>query len=443
MLGVNVVVWRALALMMIVSCGIAEADDWTHWRGPMQTGAHPTAKPPTNWSEDQHVRWKTPLPGVGHGTPVVWRDRIYLVTAIPVGPELDPVYSQAEGAHDNAPVTHRQQFVVMAFDRTNGAELWRKVVREALPLEQGHFTGSLASASPTTDGERIYASFGSHGLYCLSDTGEVLWEHDLGTMQSKHGHGEGSSPLLVGDLLIINWDHEGKSFIVAFDKLSGKTRWRKERQEVTSWSSPIAVEHDGKWQVIVSGSDRVRSYAAATGDVLWECGGLSHNIVASPVHANGIVVVGSSYEKRAMMAIQLKGAAGDLTDGPNIIWTRDRATPYVPSPLLYDSTIYFLRHYQGVLTRVRVDSGEELPGPLRLGPIGDVYASPVGADGRVYITDLDGTTVVISHEDVPRLIAVNKLDDSFAASAIPVDNELILRGRRFLYCLSEQKVDGN
>ncbi|MCA9168516.1 MAG: hypothetical protein KDB23_12660, partial [Planctomycetales bacterium] len=118
-------------------------------------------------------------------------------------------------------------------------------------------------------------------------------------------------------------------------------------------------------------------------------------------------------------------------------------TPYVPSPLLYDSTIYFLRHYQGVLTRVRVDSGEELPGPLRLGPIGDVYASPVGAAGRVYITDLDGTTVVISHEDVPRLIAVNKLDDSFAASAIPVDNELILRGRRFLYCLSEQKVDGN
>jgi hypothetical protein len=182
----------------------------------------------------------------------------------------------------------------------------------------------------------------------------------------------------------------------------------------------------------------VRAYDLLTGDVLWECGGLSHNVVASPVSADGIVYVASSYEKRSMFAIRLQGARGDITGTSHVIWQRDRATPYVPSPLLYDNTLYFLRHYQGILTRVRGTTGEELPGPLRLGPIRDVYASPVAADERVYITDLDGTTLVISHGEIPRVLAVNRLDDRFAASAALVGNDFILRGNKALYCLSKE-----
>ena len=147
----------------------------------------------------------------------------------------------------------------------------------------GHFTASLASNSPVTDGERVYAFFGSRGLYCFDVDGKPQWEKDLGEMQTKHGHGEGSSPALYGDTLIVNWDHEGQSFVAAFDKRNGKQRWKAAREEVTSWATPIVVEHAGKPQVVISGTHRVRGYDLATGAVIWECGGLSANIVASPV----------------------------------------------------------------------------------------------------------------------------------------------------------------
>ena len=173
---------------------------------------------------------------------------------------------------------------------------------------------------------------------------------------------KGASPVLHGDTLVVNWDHEGESFLAALDKRTGQERWHVARREVTSWSTPIVVEHDGRVQVIVSGTERVRGYDLADGRVIWECGGLSHNIVASPVSAEGIVYAASSYETRAMLAIRLEGAQGDITGTEQVIWQRDRATPYVPSPLLYEGTLYFLRHYQGILTRVRAVDGRGIAG---------------------------------------------------------------------------------
>ena len=159
-------------------------------------------------------------------------------------------------------------------------------------------------------------------------------------MQTKHGHGEGSSPVIHDETLIINWDHEGQSFVVAFDKYTGKQLWKVKRKEVTSWATPIVVEVKGKPQVIVSGTSRVRGYDLVTGNVIWECGGLSANIVASPVSADGMVYVGSSYDKRALLAIRLDGAQGDITSSSQVVWTRTRGTPYVPSPLLYGCLLY-------------------------------------------------------------------------------------------------------
>jgi outer membrane protein assembly factor BamB len=432
--------WLVCAVATLAAClaDRARADDaWPQWRGPLATGEGPEADPPTVWSEQQNVRWKVRLPGLGHSSPIVWRDTLLVTTAIPVGEAFAPIYSQAPGAHDNAPITHRQQSAVVAIARRDGSMLWQTTVDERVPHEGAHFSGSFASASPVTDGQHVYALFGSRGLYCLDFAGKLIWQRDLGRMQTKHGHGEGASPVLYGDTLIVNWDHEGESSITALDKRTGEPRWQVPRREVTSWATPITVVHEGRVQVIVSGTDRVRAYDLEDGHVVWECGGLSHNVVASPVAADGMVFVASSYETRAMMAIRLAGARGDITGSQQVVWQRDRATPYVPSPLLYENTLYFLRHYQGILTRVQATTGDELPGPLRLGPIGDVYASPVAAAGRVYITDLDGYTVVISHGEIPRLLAVNHLDDRFAASAALVGKELFLRGSEYLYCLAE------
>jgi hypothetical protein len=289
-----------------------------------------------------------------------------------------------------------------------------------------------------TDGTLLFASFGSQGIYCLDLEGTLIWKVDLGRMQTKHGHGEGSSPVLSGNTLVVNWDHEGDSFVVALDKSSGRERWRIKRDEVTSWATPITVKHGEQTQLIVSVTSRIRSYDLQTGKSIWECGGLSANIVCSPVAGHGMVFAGSSYEKQAMMAIRLEGASGDITGSDLIRWSRFRGTPYVPSSLLYKESLYFLRHYQGILTRIEAVSGEEKQGPFRLGGIRNVYASPVAADNRVYITDLDGTTMVLSHEDQPRILAMNQLNDSFSASAAIVDSEIILRGQRKLYSISEQ-----
>lgn len=428
------------ALVAILLCPFARAaDEWFQWRGPAGTGVADRATPPVTWSESENLRWKAPIPGLGHSSPIVADGKVFVTTAIPVGEKLKPTYSKAPGAHDNSPITQRHQFTLLCYDLAKGQLLWRRDLHEALPHEGGHFTTSLASASPVTNGDVVLAHFGSYGTYCVTVEGKLVWSKALGTMQTKHGHGEGSSPVLHNDTCVINWDHEGRSFIVALDIRTGEQRWKVERDEVTSWASPLVMKHQGQLQVIVCGTTRVRAYELQTGKVIWECGGLSANVVATPLGADGMVYVGSSYDTRSMMAIKLDGAAGDITDSPNVIWTRRLRTPYVPSPILYGNALYFLRHYQGILTRVDAKSGEEPTGPFRLGALRDIYASPVGAAKRIYVTDLDGVTQVIAHGEIPRTLAVNRLEDSFSASAAIVGSKLILRGNDFLYCLEEQQ----
>ena len=412
---------------------------WPQWRGPRGTGVAPHADPPVQWNDTKNIRWKIALPGKGHSTPVIWGDRIFVTTAVPYGEESKPRYSGAHDAHDEFPITHRHKFMVMAVNRRDGMILWEKTMREELPHAGGHSTASLASSSPVTDGEYLFAYFGSWGLYCLDPNGQIKWHKDLGQMHTLHGHGEGSSPALYRDTLIVNWDHEGQSFLVAFDKRTGEERWKVGRDGGTSWTTPIIAEHGGKPQVIISGSQRVQGYDFATGRALWECGGLSvENVVASPVIGHGMVYAGCSYDKQALLAIALNGAEGDITGTRQVVWSRTRRTPYVPSLLLYGDVLYFHSHFQGVLNRVNARTGEDQPGAFRLNGIRYVFASPVGAAGRVYITDRNGTTLVLSHEDTPKTLALNQLNDTFSASAAIVDRELFLRGEKHLYCIAQE-----
>ena len=260
----------------------ARMQNWAEWRGPLRTGVAPFADPPVEWNEKQNIRWKVKMPGLGHSSPIVWQDSVFLTTAIPYGPQLDPVPVTAPGGHDNVDVTQKHRFAVVCVNRTDGTIRWQTVVNDVLPHEGGHDTGSLASASPITDGKRVYACFGSHGLFALDFNGTLLWKRDPGKMQSKHAHGEGSSPAFHNGTLVVNADHEGQSFIEAIDAAAGITKWKRNREEVTSWASPLIVEDGARAQVVVAGTDRVRAYDLETGDVLWKCGGLSANVVATP-----------------------------------------------------------------------------------------------------------------------------------------------------------------
>ena len=413
---------------------------WPGWRGPLATGAAPHADPPLEWSESRNLRWKARLPGGGHSTPVIWGDRLFVTAAVPYGEPLAPTYSGLPGAHDEHPVTHRHRFVVLALSRATGRVLWQRVVRDALPRAGGHRTASLASPSPVTDGEHLVASFGSHGLYGLDLDGELRWEVDLGPMHPLHGHGEGSSPALFGGTLVVNWDHEGESFLAAFDKGTGALRWKSPREPASSWTTPIVLEAGGRPQVVVSGSRMVGAYDLATGEMIWQSPGLSvENVVATPVAGFGLVFAGSSYDRPGVLAIPLQPSEGEAGGSRRASWSRTRGAPYVPSFLLYGDALYFVRHFQNILTRVDARTGRERPGPMRLKGLDRVFASPVAAAGRVYVTGRNGVTVVISHGDSPAVLAVNRLDDGFSASAALAGGELYLRGGSHLYCIAEHR----
>ena len=366
-------------------------------------------------------------------------DRVIVLVAAPFGDAQPAVHDSAPGVHDSVPVTHRHRYSVLAVSRAAGRVLWQTPVREDWPHEGGHTTGSQISGSPVTDGQFIYANFGSRGLFCLDTNGAIRWQKDLGRMQTLHAHGEGSSPVLHGELLLVNWDHEGDSFLYALDKRTGETRWKVARDEKTSWSTPLLVEQDGRPQLVVSATQRIRGYDPANGALLWECAGLTDNVVASPVFHRGLVIAGNSYYTQSMLAIRLAGARGDVTGTTNVVWSMKRLTPYVASPLLYGDTLYHLRHNQNVLVRLNPSTGEFRGAPLRLEGIRDfIFASPVGAAGRIYVTGRDGTTVVLRHDADNAPLAVNRLDDRFSASAALVDGELYLRGEKSLYCLTEE-----
>lgn len=415
-----------------------DKDSWSQWRGPRGNGDAITADPPLTWSEEKNVRWKTELPGRGSSSPVVRGNLVILTTAISTGAEVEPTAGRRPGEHDNTLNVRNSKFVVLAMNRQDGATLWKTTVREQVPHEARHLTGSFASASPIIDDKHVYAFFGSHGLYCIDLKGDIIWKKDLGDMHTKHGHGEGSSPVLFGNTLVVNWDHEGPSFVVAFDKRTGKELWKVDRDEPTSWSTPHVVVHEGKPQVVIAAANRIRSYDLADGKLLWECGGLSHNVVSNPVSEDGILIAGSSYEKQAILGIRLAGATGDITATKQVAWMRRRDTPYVPSLLLHQGLVYYLRHYQGVLTCLDIKTGKEIYARARFPGIRNVYSSPVAAKGRIYITSMEGMTVVFSAGPNPEVLAQNQLDDSFSASAALVGKELFLRGENSLYCIAEK-----
>jgi outer membrane protein assembly factor BamB len=334
--------------------------------------------------------------------------------------------------------TKVHKFVIFAINRHDGKILWQHTVKEEVPAEGHHQMGSWASHSPVTDGKHVYAYFGSRGLYCFDMKGNLKWERDFGQSSKRMNFGEGSSPALYGDKIIVNWDQEGQSFIVALDKKTGKDIWKVDRDEGTSWASPLVVENNGKPQVITSATKLVRSYDLATGDLIWECGGMTMNAIPTPVTANGIVYVMSGFRGNALLAIRLAGAKGNITDSDAIVWKHGKDTPYAPSPLLFQDKLYFLRSNNGILTCFDARTGKEYYSRQRLEGMGNVFASPVGVQDRIYIVGQKGTMYVVKHGPEFKILAKNKLDDNFNASPAIVDNRIYLRGYKNLYCIEKE-----
>jgi outer membrane protein assembly factor BamB len=268
--------------------------------------------------------------------------------------------------------------------------------------------------------------------------GNIKWQKDLGKMQTKNSFGEGTSPTIHQNTVVALFDHEGADFIAAFDKNSGKELWREPRDEETTWSTPLVVAVNGKPQVVVSATRKIRSYDLATGKQIWECAGMTANSIPSPVTADGVLYATSGFRGSALLAIKLAGATGDLTDSPSILWKHTRSTPYVPSPLLYDDKLYFFAVNNAMLSCVDAKTGKPLADAERIEDLQGVYASPVGAKDRVYLIGRNGAAKVIKNSGRIEVLASNRLNDRIDASPAIAGKEMFLRGHEHLYCLAEK-----
>jgi outer membrane protein assembly factor BamB len=404
---------------------------------------------PITWSDSKNIKWKAAIPGRGHSSPVLWGDQIFITTAIPNGAEPEggkPASSGAgadpagrpRGSGGGAGPLVDHKFELISLDRKTGKVLWQKTARVATPHEGYHrMYGSFASNSPVTDGKHVFAYFGSRGIFCYDLKGQLIWERDLGVrMTMRLGFGEGTAPVLHEDSLILNMDHEGEDVLVVLDKNNGKELWRANRDEPSNWAAPLVVDVQGRKEVVVSATRKVRSYDLRTGELIWECAGLGTNTIPAPVQQGDMIFVMSGHREPNLMAIRL-GRKGDLTGTDAIVWTNTRGNAYTASPVLHDNKLYFVTD-TGMVSCLDATTGKPYYSQVRLPKATSIKSSPVGANGKLYVSTEDGDVFVLKMGETFEVLAANTLDGQFFVATPAIANgEIFLRGQNTLFCIQQ------
>jgi outer membrane protein assembly factor BamB len=435
-----------LALLPLIALAADSVDNWPQWRGPNSDGVAP-GEAPLHWSDTEHIKWKAEVPGRGHSSPVIWGDKIFVTTAVATGALPPPAPEATQPA--NAPPQHRRSFggssgpqpeqklMLLCFDRRTGKLLWDRAAKVAMPHQGYHPKyGSFASNSPVTDGRYVIAFFGSRGVYCYDMNGNKVWQKDFDMqLRMANAFGEGAWPALEGNKLLLLFDHEGDSFLVALDKSTGKELWRTPRPDGnTNWSGPVVISWQGRKQVVISASRKVRSYDLETGKQIWECAGLGANTIPAPVAADGMVYVMSGFRNPNLMAIRL-GREGELTGTDAIVWQNQRGNSYTPSPVLADGKLYVLTD-NGMLSCFDAKTGTPYYQQVRLPKPYNFKASLVEAGGRLYLASEDGDVIVVKAGGKFEVLAINTLEGQmFIGTPAVAGGEIYLRGQNTLFCV--------
>jgi outer membrane protein assembly factor BamB len=417
----------------------AQAADWRQWRGPANTGMAP-GDAPLRWDDATNVEWKVEIPGRGFSTPIIVGNRLFVTTAIPAG-DADAAQPAAGGRRGpgggaGAGIEHR--FVLMALDRETGKTLWERTATVATPHEGYHrIYGSFASNSPVSDGTRVYAFFGSRGLYAYDLEGKEAWRKNFGVqMRMRLQFGEGSAVVYESGRLLVLYDHQGDSFLAALDAATGRELWRTPRIARSNWSTPFVAEHAGRRQVVVTASEAVRAYDFESGKEIWSAAGLGENTIPQPMQQGDLVIVMSGYRNPNLLAIRL-GRTGDLTGTDAIVWSTQRGLSYTPSPLLHDNKLYLVTDSAQV-SCFNATTGAPYYQQARLDKPYNFKASPVGASGRMYLATEEGDVVVVRMGEKFEVLATNALtDQSFIASPVIAGGDIFLRSRTHLFRISE------
>jgi hypothetical protein len=401
---------------------------WPQWRGPLANGISRLATPPLEWGEGKNVRWKVEIPGRGSASPVIWGDRVFILTAIPAGTGVKFTWPARR---------HRPRGV---HRRRDGARSTR------WPRCLGAHRARGSAARSVTPGQRhMGVGFGGHRRAARHRVVRIA--RHLRVRHERHARlGEGprrqvdaervrrGSARLYNRLIVV-WITR-RACLSRSSTRTPAGALARQPHEIDTWATPYVVENAGRAQVIVPGMNRLHSYDLETGEVVWHSEGLTMNPIPSPVGEDGIVIATSGFRGNNLKAIRIADAKGDLTGSKALLWSLDRDTPYVPSPLLYDGFLYLLKSNSPILSVFDAKTGKPHYQLQRLDGLGsEIFSSPVGAAGRVYITGRDGHTLVIRNGGAFEILAKNVLDDGVDASPALVDNEMHMRGYRFLYSL--------
>ena len=398
----------ASAVRMIADEGEA-AKYWARWRGPSGQGLVAGSNYPDTWSSTQNVLWKTPVPGAGNSSPIVWGDHIFVTTAYNRGRRLS----------------------VLAFRRSDGAKLWETFAPEGRRESTAHNKNGHASATPATDGERIYVSFGARGLFALDFDGKIVWERDLGPTSNYHG--TAGSPLLYKDRLILYQDQSSGAFIAAYDTRSGRQVWRTPRQASVGWGTPIAVRVGDHDEIIVNSQRRVHAYDPDRGTELWRCRGTTFEVIPTPVVGYGLVFCASG---RAGPTLAIRpGGTGDVSR-THVAWTSPRGSPFVPSPILVGGQLYMINDMASIVTSLDAATGKRIfQGRLGVARREGFSTSPVAVDGKVFFTNDNGETFVLRAGPEFELLHVNDIGERTLASPALVDGRWYIRTDRQLFAI--------
>lgn len=425
-------------LIFNATAGAFVGPGWPQWRGPSGQGISVEKNLPVEWSTTKNIKWKTAIPGRGHSSPIVWGNRVFLTTAIegelvPGAKAVVHMDGDKEFLHpDSIGADHRHLFKVLCLDRATGRVVWEKTAFEGTPYDNRHRKSSFASSTPATDGQYVYAFFGTEGLYAYDMKGMLKWKANVGKLGTV-GMGTGTSPILYENLVILQCDEENgeASFIVGVDKKTGREVWRTPRKIQVSWSTPLLVQTASRAELITTGSEAVIAYDPKTGKELWRHKGVDSNAIPSPVASGNLVFISAGFPAKIAMAISL-GGNGDLADA--VVWKYAKGTAYVPSPILYGDYLY-LTSDRGVLTCLDARTGAVQYEGGRVPVPASFTASLVAFDGKILMTSEDGDTFVIKAGPKHEVLGTNSVGEPVYASPAIADGNIFIRGERNLYCI--------
>lgn len=383
---------------------------WTRWRGPSGQGVVPDGPYVDEWSNTENVLWKIDVPGEGNSSPIVWHDKIFLTTSYEKGKKRS----------------------IVCLDRADGKQLWEAFAPDATP-EKAQGKNGYASGTASTDGERVYAYFGNHGLLCVDRQGKQVWHHSFGALDAYHG--TSCSPLLYKDKVIVYQDHRGKSgsFVAALDRKTGKVIWQTPRGEKVGWGSPIAIRVDGHDEIIVSSQKTVYAYNPDDGKVLWTCVGNLGEVTPTPVVGHGLLYCCSG-RVGPTLAIR-PGGTGDVTKS-HLAWKTLKGSPFIPSPLVYGDYLYMVNDIISIVTCIEAKTGKVM-WQERLGRASKhgFSASLIGVNDKVFVTNDEGDTFVLQAGPEFKLLRVNKLNAKTLASPALLDGKWYWRSGKQLLCI--------